>query len=45
MTFLHRVIPTNTQLFKAKIKDNERCSICMNESESLDQINTMLFRI
>ena len=36
--FLHRIIPTNTYLFQVKIKDNERCSFCKNEPDSLEHL-------
>ena len=36
--FLHHIILTNTYLFKVKIKDNERCSFCKNEPESLEHL-------
>ena len=36
--FLHRIIPTNTCLLKVKIKDNDRCSFCRNEPESLEHL-------
>ena len=36
--FLHRIIPTNTYLYKVNIKDNGRCSFCKNELESLEHL-------
>ena len=36
--FLHRIIPTNTYLYKVNIKDNERCSFCKNEPKSLEHL-------
>jgi hypothetical protein len=46
----HRIIATNSLLLKMKLKDNELCSFCKNEIESLEHmfwfcpiINNLIF--
>jgi hypothetical protein len=36
--FLHRVIPTNTFLFKIHIKDTKLCSFCNVEDETVEHL-------
>ena len=36
--FLHRIIPTNSFLFKIHIKDTKVCSFCKNEDETMEHL-------
>lgn len=36
--FLHRVIPTNTFLFKIHVKDSKSCSFCNVEDETIEHL-------
>jgi hypothetical protein len=36
--FLHRVIPTNTFLFKIHIRDTKLCSFCNVEDETVEHL-------
>ena len=36
--FLHRIIPTNTFLFKCKLSDTNLCDFCHNSIENIDHL-------
>jgi hypothetical protein len=42
--FLHRVIPTNTFLFKIHIKDTKLCSFCNVEDEMVEHLHFLRIR-